>query len=250
MTRALPGATALILVIAAGLVNGHWTRRWSTSHAVESAVARLGRVPMSLGDWRGRSLAKIGREQLAMAEIDGYVARRYEDRRGEAAVTILLVCGRPGPISVHTPDVCYAGAGFEAKGPPARQSLPFGPSGRPAEFRRVVFSRPNTVVPMYLSILWSWSSAGAWEAPDYPRLAFASRQVLYKLYVIREMATAQEQLEDDPSLEFLRDMLPELERALFADPSVAERGTYVRHEPPASHPNHVGVEPRRPRRSL
>jgi hypothetical protein len=208
--------TALALVIAAGLVHGQWTQRWSVSHAVENAVARLERVPMTLGDWKGRSLT-MDREQLAMAEIAGYVARRYERSGGGTAVTVLLVCGRPGPISVHTPDICYSGAGFEPMGLLSRESLPIVPSGPPAEFRHGLFGKTNTAVPMYLRILWSWSSAGAWEAPDNPRLAFASRQVLYKLYVIREMATAVERLEDDPGPKFLQALLPELERALFAN---------------------------------
>jgi hypothetical protein len=217
MPRALPLAIALALIIAAGLVHGQWTQRWTTSHAVETAVARLGRVPMNFGDWRGRSL-EMDREQLAMAEIDGYVARRYVDRHGAAAVTILLVCGRPGPISVHTPDICYAGAGYEPTGPPAKQSLPNGPSGTRAEFRHALFGKLNAAVPSYLRILWSWSADGAWEAPDNPRLRFAPRQALYKLYVIREMDTAEGQLDGDPTLEFLQTLLPELGRSLFASP--------------------------------
>jgi hypothetical protein len=50
MPRALPIATAPALVIAAGLVRGQWTRRWATSHAVEVALTRLERVPVTLGD--------------------------------------------------------------------------------------------------------------------------------------------------------------------------------------------------------
>lgn len=214
--RALPFATALVLVVAAGLAHGRLIQRWSRSHAVEAAAARLGRVPMILGDWQGQP-QEMDREQLTMAEIVGYVVRHYEGRR-KAPVTILLVCGRPGPISVHTPDICYAGAGYEAMGPPSQQSLPVGSEGRPVEFRHAVFRKRNAPVPTYLRILWSWSSAGTWEAPDNPRLRFAPRPYLYKLYVIREMTTAEERLEDDPSLEFLRTLLPELERALFSNP--------------------------------
>jgi Protein of unknown function (DUF3485) len=123
MPRALPIATAPALVIAAGLVRGQWTRRWATSHAVEVALARLERVPVTLGNWRGRSL-ELDREQLTTAEIAGSIARRYENRRTGATVTVLLVCGRPGPISVHSPDICYPGAGFRPMGSLARQSLP------------------------------------------------------------------------------------------------------------------------------
>jgi hypothetical protein len=214
MLRALLLTTALALVIAAGLVHGRWTDRWTTSHAVEEAVVRLERVPMTLGDWQGRALG-LDREVLATAEIAGYIARGYENRRSNAVVTVLLVCGRPGPISVHTPDICYAGAGFEPSRPPAVLSLPLERSGPPATLRDAVLVKPSSTVPTSLRILWTWSAAGAWEAPDNPRLAFAPRQFLYKLYVIREPAVADGRIEDDPSLEFLRILLPELELALF-----------------------------------
>jgi hypothetical protein len=217
MPRAFSFVIALALVIAAGLVHGQWTQRWTTSSVVETAAARLGRVPMTIGDWRGRSL-ELNREQLFMAEIAGHVARCYENRLGRTAVTILLVCGRPGPIAVHTPDICYAGAGYEPLGPPVRRTLPIGPSGTPAAFRHAVFAKSNTAVPTYLRILWSWTADGTWDSPDNPRLAFAPHWALYKLYVIRTMDTADEPIEDDPGLTFLQTLLPELKSALFADP--------------------------------
>jgi hypothetical protein len=215
MHRALPIVTALALVLAAGLVHGRWTRRWAGSGEVEAAVAGLRQVPLTLGGWQGRPF-ELDREQLVMAEIDGYVARRYEDPRGGSSVTVLLVCGRPGPISVHTPDVCYDGAGYEALGKPAHFQLPVGTSGRVAGFRHVLFRKTNSVVPGYLRVFWSWTSAGTWEAPDNPRLSFASRPALYKLYVIRETATGGGLVEDDPGLKFLQVLLPEIGRTVFA----------------------------------
>jgi hypothetical protein len=216
MPRTLPSLTALVLVIAAGLVHGRWTNRWTTSDAVEKAVGKLGCLPMILGDWRGRSL-EMNREQLALAEIAGCIARRYENRRTQCAVTVLLVCGRPGPISVHTPDICYTGAGFEPTGPLEMLSLPLGTTGPAASFRNAVFGKASAAVPTYLRILWSWSADGFWEAPDNPRLRFAPQPVLYKLYVIRELATADDRLEGDSSLDFLQTFLPELERVLFTN---------------------------------
>ncbi|AGA29603.1 exosortase-associated EpsI family protein [Singulisphaera acidiphila] len=214
MLRNLPIVAALSLVIAAGIVHGRWTHRWTVSHAIEDAAARIDRLPMTLGDWQGQAM-KLDREQLALAEIAGYVARRYEDRLHGDAVTILLVCGAPGPISVHTPDICYSGAGFEPIGPPTGRSLPINPSGTPAAFRNALMGKTNIPVPTYLRILWSWSTAGAWEVPQNPRLAFAPRDVLYKLYVIRELSSPDERTDDDPSLRLLRILLPELDKVLF-----------------------------------
>jgi hypothetical protein len=46
-------------------------------------------------------------------------------------------------------------------------------------------------------VFYGWSANGAWEASDHPRLAFASNPVLFKLYVIRELAVPYEPLEGD-----------------------------------------------------
>jgi hypothetical protein len=219
MTRALPLVSALALVVAAGLVHGRLTRRWTPSRGVEAAVARLGRVPKAVGDWECRwPDFEIGRAQQETGEIAGYVVRRYRDRRTGDVVTLMLVCGAPGPIAQHTPDFCYVGAGYDLTGPISRRTLPLGRSGNPAVFRHAVFGKTTSAVPTYLSIFWSWSHAGVWEAPESPRTEFAPRQALYKLYAIRETATAEGRLEDEPIMEFLKALAPELEQALFANP--------------------------------
>lgn len=248
MSRTLPIVVALALVIATGLVHGQWTRRWTTSRAIDTAVARLPNVSLTLGEWRGEPL-ELSHAQLTMAEIDGYIARRYTDRRG-TTVMVLLVCGRPGPISVHTPDICYAGAGYEPMETPTAWTLPVGLSGRAAGFRHAIFAKSNAVTPVYLQILWSWSSSGIWEAPDNPRLSFAARPALYKLYVIRETATATTDARraDDPSRTFLAPLLSELDRVLFMNPGSARDREPSRDEPPSvSH--RASRDPHRARRS-
>jgi hypothetical protein len=211
---ALPAIAALALVVAAGVVHGRWSRRWAGSAEADAAVARLRRVPEVVGGWRGRPI-ELDPRQLAAAGVDGCVARRFEDPKGAAAVTVLLVCGRPGPISVHTPDVCYGGAGYEAVAPPARYRLPGATPGGGAGLNLADFRKANTVTPSYLRVVWAWGSEGRWEAPDNPRLAFASRPALYKLYVVREADAPGGGVDGDPGLAFLRELLPALGEALF-----------------------------------
>jgi hypothetical protein len=214
MLRTLPVLIAVPLVIAAGYVHGRWTNRWSPNRAVEAAVARLSRVPAEIGGWRGRDL-ELDRKTMAVAEIDGYVMRRYEDPRTGAAVSALLVCGRPGPIAAHTPEVCYGGAGYEPAGEPATQAIPFEGAAAPAEFFTAVFARPKAADAAALRLLWSWNGAGSWETSDNPRLTFARNQALYKLYIVREMASPAERSGDEPAVAFAKLLLPELQKALF-----------------------------------
>jgi len=99
----LTGAVVLILVIS-GLVSGSWTNRWEKSQALEEAVASLQHMPRQLGDWRGEERETDDR-QFARAGVDGYKAMTYVDPFDRSSVSTLLLVGRPGPVSVHTPDV-------------------------------------------------------------------------------------------------------------------------------------------------
>ena len=78
-----------------------------------------------------------------------------------------------------------------------------------AVFRK---ERPGQVD--YLRVLWAWSTGGAWEAHDNPRLAYPTQPVLYKLYVVRA-AAEETAAPDDVTADFLHQFLPALRRAVF-----------------------------------
>src|SRR5262245_29906799 len=111
MARLLPPLTVLAVVAFSGAVHGVWTNRWAGSDGLAQAAARLEQVPLTLGDWDGRPL-EVNPREAALTEAAGYVHRQYVNRRTGSVVSVALLCGRAGPISVHTPEVCYAGAGF------------------------------------------------------------------------------------------------------------------------------------------
>jgi Protein of unknown function (DUF3485) len=213
MLRTLPYMIALAIIISSGIVHGLWTGRFQASRELETRAARLERVPLTIGDWKGRALT-LDRRTVESAGIAGYLMRRYEDRQGHA-VTVLLVCGRPGPIAVHTPEVCYPGTGYEQTAPTAKLSLGPGPSGQPDESWVAEFDKPGAILPKHLRILYTWSADGTrWAASGNPRLQYAGEPALYKLYVVQETAQAEPALRDGPGATFARQLLPELRKAL------------------------------------
>jgi len=213
LTAYLPLAAIAGLALAVGVVYGIGTDRWQNSPQLESALRRLDAVPLEAGDWKGTDVA-YETEDFARAGIQGAVNRTYRNSRTGATVSVLLVCGRGGPISVHTPDVCYAGTGYEALGAPERKAVPVGPGGEPVGFWTLQLAKPNAVVPTRLEIYWAWSSGGSFEAPDNPRLAYARAPALYKLYVVREFAPTSRAAKENPTEQFLRWVLPEFQAAL------------------------------------
>jgi exosortase len=219
----IPVLAGTALVVGSAIVVGNWAGRWRDSEDLKLAVSRLDRVPMAIGDWIGRAEA-VDPRVIRAAELDGCVVRRYEKARGGRTITALLVCGRPGPVSVHTPDVCYPGAGFEmARERPEMLPVPIDLPGARAEFARAEFERRVSLPPERIRIYWSWKSEGAWSVPYSPRLAFGSRPFLYKLYLIQGTSETDEPVDDAAFMDFLRRLLPALDKALGSDGDAPRR---------------------------
>src|SRR5271156_5374651 len=171
MMQAVYGVVAAGLIVATGLLGGMWTGRWKTSDRLERAAAALDRLPMQIGDWRGVA-RELDKRETEKARLDGYVMRVYRHRVTGTELNVLMMCGRPGPIAVHTPDVCFQGAGFELQAQPKRYPVSF--DGQDAEMFMGDFRDPESPVPGHICVLWSWSTGGPWQATDHPRLTFAS----------------------------------------------------------------------------
>jgi hypothetical protein len=215
MRPTIPILFATAVVLLGGVVQGVWVDRWKTKHEPAEAAARLDRVALAVGDWTGRP-SEFDVKEYAQAGIVGGLFRRYVNRRTGDAVTLLIVCGLPGPISVHTPEVCYAGAGYESTGPRDQTALPLGADQPPSAFWKVRMRKLRSIAPELLEIHYGWSTTGTWRAPERdPRFEFAGSPSLYKMYVVRQAPSTGASGEADPSLEFLRVLVPELRKSLF-----------------------------------
>jgi hypothetical protein len=213
---------AIPLLVSAAIADGLWTNRWGSSHALEEAVDRLANVPMDVGRpetgvWHGHP-KELDEEQIKGARLSGHLLRTYVQEGTGDVVEVLLVCGRPGPIAVHTPDVCYQGAGYNVEGAPALVSVPFrGKENKEDSARFMVghFVKDDPAQPNPLRIWWGWTAAGSWDAADDPRLHYAWYPALYKMYIIHPMSSLNETEAEDPSPVFLKEFLPIVENVLF-----------------------------------
>jgi len=184
MWRYLPLLATAVAVLLGGVVHGLLTDRWGPSTELGAAVARLDGVPRDVGDWHGEDL-ELPAKQVQAARIAGSCYRRYENSRSRHVVWVLLVCGTPGPIAIHTPEGSFVGAGYQKLGDVAPFQLPYGGADEEASFRTLRLREGGPTRPAELRLFWSWSTGGPWQAPANPRLTFARQRALYKLYVWR-----------------------------------------------------------------
>jgi len=216
--KALPFAAAGVLLICSGLVHGLWTNRWHSPDALVQAAARVDRVPLMAGDWKGLPLGPPAVDSAAFAKAGalGYWMRRYTNQKDGSQVTAILMCGQQADIAVHPPEVCYTASGYDMVEPPSPFLVQSGTDAS-AEFRTSVFATSRTEPGgKRLRIFWSWNATGEWLAPaGEARWTFRGAPFLYKLYVVHEGTGRAGPLDRDPCVGLLTALVPELQKALF-----------------------------------
>lgn len=210
---ASPVLASVVLIGALGLVHGVYSDRWGPSGQLEQALQGLERVPSTFGDWVGEDVP-FEPADMARAGIKGTILRQYRNQRTRESVSVLLVCGRGGPICVHTPDICYAGAGYRQTTDEKPATIEMNEDGRHT-FRTTRFGRLDSVSQTQLEIFWTWSRDGrTWEAPENPRLVLARSPALYKLYVVREFIPGTRGESVETCRDFLLRALPDIRKKL------------------------------------
>ncbi|WP_417847626.1 exosortase-associated EpsI family protein [Thalassoglobus sp.] len=209
--RILPIGIGLLLIVATGVIHGIQTDRWGESTKVLEAARRLDQLPTEFGDWSGTA-SEIPEKQLKVAEAVGHYSQKFTNTKDGRELSVMILCGRPGPISVHPPTVCFVGAGWGLQTTPAPVEFESPDAGSMWKGR---FARVADGVPIAIETHWGWSADGKWMALDRPRLETAQYPYLYKMYVTVPFSNASEGDVKTTTDEFMESFLPLLNEALF-----------------------------------
>ncbi len=213
MSRVFPLVAGIVVIVVSGFVDGQWTQPWEKSAELEEAVARLNRIPETVGNWKAQRAFEVDPEEIQLAGAEGSWIRRFTSTNNDTVLVVVLV-GRAGSMSVHRPESCYPGAGYDQAGSSLRYSVNAADGSRLAECWTSKFNKPGVASSSHLRLFWSWYSEGKWQAPAWPRWEFAHLPCIYKLYVIRETNNRSETLDNEPAVKFMQQFLPKLARAL------------------------------------
>lgn len=207
----------LVIVVAflivSGYVHGKWTNRWSGGGEVVGKDL-LGSLEMPIGDFQPGEAQAINPAELPPKTQCH--SRRFQPLKSGRQILVSLTSGSPSTVAVHTPDVCYLGAGWKLRGAATRQTIVLA-DGSNADFWSADFTKSSATGIETIRVRWAWTADGQWQAPDYPRLKFSRAPILYKVYVVNTLSEEDDLTKEDPYRNFTAALIPALSVQLRND---------------------------------
>ena len=204
-----------LLTILSGVLHGHLRNRWGTPSKMLTAAERLRSIPAEFNGWKLQESEALSTDAVSMLECHGYINRVYVHEATGDVVLATLLMGPAGPLSVHTPEICYSSRSFELQSPRelVRVPHPIGSGVGDAAFWGLTM-RSRDLEARTLRIYYGWSDGARWVAPEQPRFTLAARPYLYKLQVASFIAPHLLDESTDPCREFMRHFLPAAQQHL------------------------------------
>jgi Protein of unknown function (DUF3485) len=198
-----------VLLAAAG-ADGVLHQGLSDPKSLSEATRRLDRIPASIGAWTSTARTIDDRE-LRLAEIDGFVRRDYRHSETGQTVSLTILCGAAGPMSVHPPTACFEGVGYSLVSGPTVAGIT-DDSGHTVSLKKASFRLEESAVSEVIRVFWGWSTDGEWDAPSSARMSYRGQPWLYKLYAVdRAYETGDNPAQSEA---FFREALPAIRTAL------------------------------------
>jgi hypothetical protein len=204
--------TAISVVIVAGatfvsgIIQGRMSERWGTPVDTVAIGKKLEQIPAQIGDWRIESRGHVDEHVRRVLESAGDIYHVYVNQKTGEAVKVVVVLGPSGPISVHTPEICYCSRAHTIIDKRKRVRVPVA-GGPEEEFWALTFQK-NDLNKEISRAYYAWSTGGKWSATEQPRFTFARYPYLYKLQLASQLPPNADLQERDPCLEFLKDFVP------------------------------------------
>jgi hypothetical protein len=205
---------ACVTFVAGTLASGWWharfSNRWGRNSQFEVAAAKLGReLPKKFGPWRHikpQEFEKDVKEALGAAAI---LSGLYINEQTGDHIVVALLAGPSGPLSVHTPEICYAATDYEVVGDSQAKEVTDRRGARHTYWQLHANSRSATLPN--LRVIYAWNRGNEWEATRGPRFALAGVPLVYKLQLAGPPREKQATSSYDPCEDFLSHFLAEIQ---------------------------------------
>jgi hypothetical protein len=215
------GNLALILVIAmtgvSSAITWHWNGWFGPRVDTDLIAARVEGLPAEVGNWKSapNDHSTFDDEVIRMLDCKGYISRTYRHEQTGEVVQVAVLYGAAGPMSAHTPEVCYSTRDYQMTVRPTPTKVEYDQSE--GEFMRMQLRSPQ-LSSDNLAIYYAWSDGKtAWRSPRQPRFAFGGQGYLHKIQLACNVSDSSGQEHNDAGKAFLREFLPVVDQQLFAE---------------------------------
>lgn len=205
------GSALIATTVAVGLVHGRWTNRWGERPDILSASVRLEKLPLKVGDWESKGNIPLDPETVRILQCSGSVNRIYEHAKTGERVSVAVLLGPFGPISVHTPEICYSSQNYHIAQERSRWAA--SESAESEDEFWDVSMQGNDVSSAPFRVLYGWTNDKTWHAAQNPRFSYGGSPFLYKLQLAAPMTAEGQQ--HDVCRDFLTEFLPVLRQYLI-----------------------------------
>jgi hypothetical protein len=205
------GILIAVTVIAA-IVHGRATNRWGASDTIANAATIFSRLPKTFGDWNLLETKELEPQVRGILQTEHYSQGVYENRSTGQHAMLTLLLGPPGPMSVHTPEVCYSAADFSPISDRHQVSVVPGDTNDTAWMTQ--FHSTHDVRDSVTRVYYSWHDGQRWKAADEPRVTFGARPFLFKVQAATELPAGAENNADDAARSLLQQFCSVFDQSL------------------------------------
>lgn len=203
----------LLATVISGFLLGQASDRWGASSASLAAEQSLNRaLPNSAGNWRLRKEQTLDSDVLTLMRCKSYIARVYEHDQTGDLVTVTVLVGPAGPLSVHTPEICYSSRDYVVSKTRDKYVVDDN-SGKHHEFWDVTLKARDSDTSQQ-RVLYGWAAGDTWNASEHPRFEYAGAPYLYKLQLAARSQDGAQQEGFDMCQDFLRSFLVQCQGSL------------------------------------
>lgn len=207
--------TVVMLLVLCGTVAGGLLQRrlsgggGAAIESMSTAASSLEKpLPNRVGNWRQLPSPPMQEDVLKMLRCPAHISRAYvHDLTGDR-VSVAVLLGPPGPIAVHTPEICFSSQDFTITSERVVARV------AKDEFWDVKF-RFNGPTPSDVRVLYGWSKGTGWQASKDPRFEYSHLPYLYKIQLSGPVAS-DDSTDFDPCADFLTHFLSQLQPQLLA----------------------------------
>jgi hypothetical protein len=194
------------VTFSAAILHGRWTNRWGSPTALGEAANVFARLPSEFGGWHKLKSEELTANVRGILQCQDYVQAVYENQQTSEQVLLTLLLGPPGPMSVHTPEICYASVDSVEIGSRKRVQLP--PESSENSAWMVQFREAHQPAQGITRVYYTWGDGLSWNAVEEPRITYGGSPYLFKMQVRVPLPEGAEKESSDSARSFIAALVP------------------------------------------